>query len=267
LFIFIVGQSSPSFLAAIAYLFMLILLLARIRLITNLPIFDIFILYGVTSTRILIFLDHLSGFVSLSINGGFSSHSLLFAVLVHWLLADGFSHTTAHSEAARLETAESTTASHIAAAHHHSASHTTKSWVAEEIIIVVESAHHAEITHISKWIPPLFRAFLLLMLLIHLMTSHLMSTESHSHLRETATKEVFILVVKEVGKRIITTEKVPEYLISALHIEMVESLTSTCSERSKLMIGSTWTRSGLLSSVFNVIASIIIIVLPLLGIT
>lgn len=242
------------------------MLLARILLISNLPIFDIFILYGVTSTRILEFLDDLSSFVSLLINGGFSCHSLLFAVLDNGLLADGFSHTTAHSEAARLKTAEST-ASHIAATHHHSASHTTESRVAKEIIIVVESAHHAEITHVSKRIPPLFRAFLLLILLIHLVTSHLMSTESHAHLRETATKEIFLLVVKEVGKWIITTEKVPEYLISALHIEMVESLTSTSSERSKLMIGSAWTRSSLLSSVFNVIASIIIVVLPFLGIT
>ena len=208
------------------------MLLARLLLISNLPIFDIFILYGVTSTRILVFLDDLSGFVPDIINGGFPSHCLLFAVLDNGLLADGFSHATAHSEAARLKTAESTTASHIAATHHHSASHTTESRVAKEIIIVVESsAHHAEISHVSKWIPSLFRAFLLLILLIHLMTSHLMSTElTHSHLRETATKEVFFLLVKEVGKWIMTTEKVPEYLISALHIEMVESLTSTGSE-------------------------------------
>lgn len=124
------GQCSPSFLAAITYLFILIMLLARIRLIlliSNLPIFDIFILYGVTSMRILKFLDDFSGFVSLSINGGLSSHCLLFAVLDNGLLTDGFSHTTAHSEAARLKTAESTTASHIAATHHHSASHTTES--------------------------------------------------------------------------------------------------------------------------------------------
>ena len=116
---------SPPLLAAVTYL--LSMVLARVRLIANLSIFDIFILYGVTSTRILEFLDDLSGFVSLSINGGLSRHSLLFAILDDGLLADGFSHATAHSEAARLKTAEATTASHIAATHHHSASHTTES--------------------------------------------------------------------------------------------------------------------------------------------
>ena len=62
-----------------------------------------------------------------------------------------------------------------------------------------------------------------------------MSAEAHSHLRETATKEVIIIVVEEAGEWIVTTEKVPENLISALHIKMVESMTSTSSERSELM--------------------------------
>ena len=190
------------------------MVLARI----NLSIFDIFILYGVTSTRILEFLDDFSGFISLSINGGLPSHCLLLAVLYNRLLADGLSHASAHSEAARLKTAEST-ASHIAATHHHSASHTTESRAKEIIIVVESSTHHAEIT---EWIPPLFGP--LGLLLVHV------STESHAHLRETASKEVIILIVKEAGKRIVATEKVPEYFVSALHIEMVKSLPSTSSE-------------------------------------
>jgi hypothetical protein len=118
---------------------------------------------------------------------------------------------------------------------HHHASHVHAATAAEsslkEIVIIKSHLHSAHSSHalkVSEWISDsLFLLFLTSHSVVHLALHIHMRSESHfAKIRSTERliEEVLIIfiIIKEICKRIFTSEEIFEYFICCSHIEMME---------------------------------------------
>ena len=249
--------------------------LSHIIICATTSICQILILYQFTSPWILKFFDYFCRLVAILVNLSLFRNCFLSTIFNHCLLTYRLTHTTTHStKTARLERLEGATTHTSTTTHHvhlHStAAHSSKSSTTEEIIIIVIKSHSH--TKISKWIS--LSNFLLLigslfLLLtssthstshstLHTTTHHIHSHSSHTSKSSSSSEEI-IVIIKEASERVFSPKELSKYLISRLHIKMMEPRMATES--------TAWTSTTCMSSVNHVISSELIIFLSFFLVT
>jgi hypothetical protein len=161
------------------------------------------------SSGVLKLFGDFSCFITTSINGRFFGYGFLSTVLNNGLLAYGFAHATAatHAKAAWLEGGEATV---TAWAHHLHTAHASSEVTSEKVVFVEAHAH----SHAGEWVSILAGLFL---------RPH--AIEAHAHLAKSTAKssaKEVVIVIEEVGERILAVEELSEYLVSGLHVESLE---------------------------------------------
>jgi pectate lyase len=175
-----------------------------------------------SSSWILIFLEHFSGLLTVSSHGRLSGDGFLFAIFVYGLLTYWLAHasaSTTHTKTAGLEWegVTSLVTASLVTTHHHASS------ASKEVVIVIKGIH-TESAHASE------RILLLLPLSTLFSHSHLTKTMlAHAHAHATHSSESIIekvvLFIEEVSKWIPASKEFSEYVISILHVEVLEPST------------------------------------------
>jgi hypothetical protein len=157
-------------------------------------------------------------------HGRLSGDGFLFTILVYGLLTYWLAHasaSTTHTKAAGLEGEGATTlvTASLVTTHHHASSSS------KEVVIVIKGIH-TESAHASE------RILLLLLLSTLFSHSHLTKTvlaHAHVHVHTAHSSESIIekvvLLIEEVSKWIPTSKEFSEYVISILHVEVLEPST------------------------------------------